>query len=186
MTPEELARVAVLRYRVWYEGVFFPSAPAFERYPTLAAFRADGLDAVAAAVEARAAELRRALADPARRADAVATLSAARAGAQAIDQHVKPYVYVDLVDLEARLGGDAAIADALSGATVAEYHGAARPGAHGVSIVLFDRPAADTWGTYDPNYRNYVPATGAGNASEFITRFHWDELLAEFYAAQGL
>jgi hypothetical protein len=185
MTPEELARVAVERYRAWYEDVFFPSVP-FERYPTLAAFRAEGLDAVAAAVDARAAALREALADPARRADTVATLSTGRAAVQAIDQLVKPHVYVDLVDLEVRLGGDTAIADALSRATVAEYHGAARPGAHGVSIVFFDRPLADQWGTYDPNYRNYDRSTGAGNASEFITRFQWDELLAEFYAARGL
>lgn len=184
MSPEALARVAVEGYRGWYEESFRLN-PLVERSTTLAAFRADALDAVAVAVDARAAELRRALADPARRADAVATLSAARAGAEAIDLKMT-YVYVDLVDLEAHLGGDSAIADALARATVAEYHGAARPGAHGVSIVFFDRPAADTWGTYDPNYRNHDPATGAGNASEFITRFQWDELLGEYYAARGL
>lgn len=186
MTPRHLARAAVRTYRAFYEDVFFPSVPSFERYPTLVAFRADALDAVALAVDARAAELRGGLADPARRSDVVAALAAARAAAQPIDLWVKPHVYVDLADLEARLGGGTAIAEALAGATVAEYHGAARPGARGASIVFFDRPTADVWGTYDPSYRNHDPAGGAGNAAAFVNRFQWDELLAEYYAAAGL
>lgn len=186
MTPEDLARAAVGAYRAFYEDAFFPSFPELERRTTLAAFRADALEAVAAAVDARAAELRRSLADPARRPDAVARLTAARAAAQPIDTLVNPHVYVDLLDLETRLGGDGVIADALARATIAEYHGAARPGAHGASIVFFDRPAADEWGTYDPNYRNLDPAGLAGNAAEFIGRFQWDELLAEYDAARGL
>jgi hypothetical protein len=68
----------------------------------------------------------------------------------------------------------------MTDALIAEYHGKDRPGAHGLSIVFYQLPEAKTYNVFDPNYRNYDPATGTGNSSAFITRFNWDELVADY------
>jgi len=71
----------------------------------------------------------------------------------------------------------------VSGGTIAEYHGDARPNAHGMSIVFF-RSRSIT--AYDVNYQNYDPVTNRGNGGDFINQFSWDEFLAAYYTAAGL
>lgn len=181
MTVEEFAGLAVTSYRNFYETI-----PAPEKSATMAAIRSSSLDAIAAGINAVALELGSRLDDPATRAATLSLISQARANVQQIDLYAQAYVYVDLVDLISRLGIASTLPELVSAAMIAEYHGSARPGAHGISIVFFRLPEAKTFNTYDANYRNYDPLTISGNRGEFINTFQWDELLAKYYSYAGL
>jgi hypothetical protein len=85
-----------------------------------------------------------------------------------------------------RLDPASTLPDSMTKATIAEYHGSARPGANGIAIVFFLLPEAKTYNTFDANYSNYNQTTNSGNKGEFIKSFNWDELLAAYYSYAGL
>ncbi len=183
MTVEDLARVIVKAYRDFLEDRFYPSDPIYEQRHTIAALRTSCLEALAQAVNGLALALTADLNDPATTAATVAEVQAARASVQGIDLYVQPGVYVDLFDFDRLLNRPTQIDSLLSAGTIAEYHGSARPNAHGLSIVFF---ASTSSPTYDPNYRDYDGALGIGNGGDFINQFSWDEFLAAYYTAAGL
>jgi hypothetical protein len=94
---------------------------------------------------------------------------------------------VDLDDFSSLLEPAASLTpvqEALRAITIAEYHGAKRPRAHGLDIVFYDLPKALDYSVYQFDYANYDPATGKGSHSSFINDFAWDEMMAEFFAYQ--
>ena len=187
MDAEELGRVVVDAYRNSME-TFYLRAPGYERKHTISAVRAGFLDNVATEVDRLGVDLTAAMDNLSTRLETVTAIGSARAAAQAIDLYVTPYVYVDLVDLDRLLDRGTGISGLVSGATIAEYHGSARPDAHGVSIVFFQLPEAAPpplgLGTFDNNYRNYDNVANTGNAGAFINRYRWDEFLHRYYALQ--
>jgi len=179
MSAEGFGSLAVTAYRNYYTSTQ-PLTSA-----TLVALRSSGLDAIADEIDSVARQLLAGLANPATGAATLATITQARAAVQEIDP-ATVFVYVDLVDLFKRLGVTTTLPSLVEAATIAEYHGSARPGAHGISIVFFDLPDAITYNVYDPNYKNYDASTDTGNKGAFITDFQWDEFLHAYYVAAGL
>ena len=179
MSAEGFGSLAVTTYRNYYTHTQ-PLTSA-----TLVALRSSGLDAIAAEIDSVARQLQTGLANPATTVATIAAIAQARAHVQKIDPATS-FVYVDLVDLFTRLGVTTSLSSLVKTATIAEYHGSARPGAHGISIVFFDLPDAKTFNVYDPNYKNFDPATNTGNQGAFINNFHWDEFLHGYYSAAGL
>ncbi|MBI4746651.1 MAG: hypothetical protein HY786_08995 [Deltaproteobacteria bacterium] len=184
MGTEDFSRVVVDSYRDFFELTFYPQNRGKEKTHTISALRTNYMNQIAKEADSLAGGLISLMDDPAARADTLALIRNARQGAQAIDYYVQPYVYVDLADIERLLGKGVWISLLISDATIAEYHGSARPNAHGVSIVFFKMPDA-TGLTYDPNYKNYDPQTQTGNAGEFINNLRWDEFLQKYYSSEG-
>jgi len=181
ISVEYLSKVVVSSYEKFYEEIFYPSFPLKEKLHTISALRADDIRAVAEEADLLAEKLTGLLEAPETREEALLLIGYARETVQKIDLYIKPYVYVDLVDLDTLLGQGTEIASLTAAATIAEYHGTARENANGISIVFFKLPEAGTYNTYDANYKNYDPQTYTGNGGDFINRFRWDEFLATYY-----
>lgn len=181
---EDLAGFIVTSFQQYYETVFYPAQPAsFDRRYSIAAVRSRYLLPLAETVDRLAGTLISQLNDPALQAAAIARISGTRTSVQTLDHYIQPDVYVDLVDLDSRLGQASDIPAITSAATIAEYHGSGRPNAHGISIVFFPSRRSPT---YDPNYKNYDPQTNTGNGGDFINDFRWDEFLQTYYDSAGL
>ncbi|MDA8101065.1 MAG: clostripain-related cysteine peptidase [Nitrospiraceae bacterium] len=183
MNTEDLSRIIVDSYHDFLESYFYPAFPTYEKRHTIAALRTACLGTLATEVDSLAAGLRSQLSDPATSAQTVASIGAARSNAQEIDHYIQPGVYVDLQDFDRLFTGGSSISSTIAEGTIKEYHGDARPNAHGVSIVFF---RSRTINTYDKNYRNYDAQTGFGNGGDFINHYHWDEFLDTYYSAAGL
>lgn len=181
MDEETLAKLIVDSYKTFFEQEFYPSNPRYEQRHTIAAFRTSYFQPLANSVDSVAQSLMERMAAPGSQYDTLALIRNARAAVQEIDHYIQPYVYVDLVDLDRLLGGEIGAAQWLSRATIAEYHGQARPNAHGLSIVFFRLPEASDYGSHDANYRNYNPELIKGNSGEFIKSYAWDEFLNDYY-----
>lgn len=190
MGSEGFARMVVNSYKTYYETSYYPTWPTREKLYTIAAIRSSLLPLITFEIDTLALGLMSALDDPEKKSAVLSHITTARATAQDIDLYVQPFVYVDLVDLDGRLGQGTNISQLVSDATIAEYHGIARPDAHGISVVFFKLtevnglPAFPL--TYDPNYRNYNAATNTGNSGDFIAQFNWDEFLSMYYRYAGL
>jgi hypothetical protein len=180
-TQETFAAAIVATYRASMETL----PPTAEHAGTLSALRSAKLEALAVEADRVARLYLARLADPLQNAQAVSDLATARKDAQAIDLYAQPYEYVDLADFLVRLDPSTTVLRLMTDALIAEYHGKDRPGAHGLSIVFYKLPEAKTYNVFDPNYRNFDPATGTGSTSEFINKFNWDELMANYFAAGG-
>lgn len=184
MGIEDFARSAVQSYGNFYENSFYPAQPAaYDRRYTLSAIRTSYLPVLVQEIDRLAGNLIAHLNDPATQSETISLITSARGNVQAIDRYIQPDVYVDLLDLDSRLGQTTDIASFTSAATIAEYHGSGRPNAHGISIVFF--PSRQSL-TYDPNYKNYDPQTNTGNGGDFINEFRWDEFLKTYYDSAGL
>jgi hypothetical protein len=192
MTPEALAGLIVRTYRDFYENVFYPANPDFEQYLTISAVRLGGsLEALGAVVNDLAMKLTAAIQNPSTRDARVAAIGEARDAAQSFIPVTEPYVYIDLFDWVKKLsthpGLDPSTQTALTNlqamqdrVVISEYHGRARPGATGLSIVFFNLPKAVNFNVYDPNY-----VTGADNL-DFLDDTDWNEFLSTYYTAAGL
>lgn len=185
MSTDDLARAVVNAYRKQLEDGYYPAFPAADKIFNIAAIHTAHLDSLATEVDALAASLAAGIADPARKSATLSSIAAARAGVQQVLDTTSPHVYVDLSDLAEKLDGASKIPGIVAQAVFAEYHGAAEPNDHGISIVFFKLPNAQQANTYDANYRNWDSATGAGNHGAFINTYGWDEFLKAYYAAQG-
>ena len=117
------------------------------------------------------------------RAATLELLTSSRAAVQEFDL-LSP-ISIDLVDLIRHLEGiDSPVELAFNQLLLAEYHGADRPNAHGLSIVFFNRSNPMDKYIYDATYRNFNPETGAGSRIVFINEFNWDEMLHTYYSLQ--
>lgn len=186
MSVEEFARLAVRSYRDFYENVYYPVHPGEEHANTISAVRSEALQEIAEGVDSLAVDLTGRLEDQNTGAETVALLTRARRSVQEIDKYAQAFVYVDLLDLVARLDPGSTLPASIASAVIAEYHGSARPGASGIAIVFFRLPDARTYNTFDTNYANFNQTTQSGNKGEFITKYHWDELLTSYYLKAGL
>ncbi|OHE57722.1 MAG: hypothetical protein A2Z47_01370 [Thermodesulfovibrio sp. RBG_19FT_COMBO_42_12] len=63
---------------------------------------------------------------------------------------------------------------------LSEYHGAARPGANGLSLTFFILPEAQSYPEYYKITRLFVPCTGEGSQIQFFHDFRWDGFLQPF------
>jgi hypothetical protein len=181
MSVEEFGTLAVNAYRNFYEHI-----TGLEHTATISALRSSALLEIAEVVNNTAVDLICRLDNPLTRAETITLLSQARSSVQNIAREASTFVYVDLLDLMIRLDPASILPDSMANATIAEYHGSARPGANGIAIVFFLLPEAKTYNTFDANYSNYNQATNSGNKGEFIKSFNWDELLATYYFYAGL
>ena len=186
MQAEELATRIVDAYRAFFEDYFYPLTPNYEQRHTITALRSSELQALAEGVDNVARSFIARLSDPSTRGETLTLIRTARAQVQEIDFYTQPKAYVDLVDLDRLLGQPMGAAELMAKATIAEYRGAARPNAHGLSIVFFKLPEAKTFGTFDQNYQNYDQATNIGNSGGFINQYQWDEFLRAYDSADAL
>ena len=189
---EALAETIVQSYRDFYEQSFYPFNPSFEQYLTISAVRlGEDIEPLTSSVDDLAKSLTAAIQDPSTRDATVAAVGSAAAAAQGMDLLTSPYVYLDLFDLVDKLSEQPglnrsthnAIADLKAlkdGVVIAEYHGIARPGASGLSIVFFKLPEAVNFNIYDPDY-----VSGARNLG-FLNDTAWNEFLSAYYTAAGL
>jgi hypothetical protein len=179
MSARELAVNMVDSYRQFAESPAWGYGDQAIAALTLGA----GMETLAREVDALARRLKASLDDPATRDAARQRIADARAGVQGF----WPPTYVDLDDFSALLEPTASLTpvqEALRAITIAAYHGAKRPNAHGLDIVFYDLPAAVLYSVYQFDYANYDLATGKGSHSSFINDFTWDEMMAEFFKYQ--
>jgi len=184
MTPQQLAANMVESYKNYVVSQGYSNQ-------TISALRLGaGIEAVASAVDALGSSLKAKLDTPSTRDATLSLLTTARAQVQPFDLYVDVGTYVDLYQLSQLLEGPGTtIQSAIQNITVDEYHGSARPGAHGISIVFFDLPTLYNTSTilnysiYDPDYINLnntrqVPIT-------FLDAFlSWPHLLDTYYTLQ--
>jgi hypothetical protein len=192
MAQEALAGLTVQTYRDFYEQVFYPANPNFEQYLTISAVQlGTDMEVLTALVNDLAMKLTAAIQNPSTRDATIAAVGTARDAAQGMDLLTTPYVYLDLFDLGEKLlaqpGLDPFTQKALMNlqlfkdrVVISEYHGQARPGATGLSIVFFKLPEAVNFNVYDPNY-----ISGTENL-DFLNNFSWNEFLSVYYTAAGL
>lgn len=181
MSVEEFGSLAVNVYRNFYENI-----TGLEHSATISALRSSALQEIAEVVNSAAVDLISRIDNPLTRAETISLLSQARKNAQEIAREAPAYVYVDLLDLMMRLDPASTLPASMAKATIAEYHGSARPGANGIAIVFFLLPEAKMYNSFDANYSNYNLTTKSGNKGEFIQSYNWDELLAAYYLYAGL
>jgi len=177
IAPQDLAAAMVDSYRQFVESPSWGYGDQTISALTLGA----GMETLAQEVDALARRLKASLDDPATRNEALQKIADARAQAQ----QLRPPTYVDVDDFSSLLEPSDSLTPlqkALRAITIAEYHGAKRPGAHGLNIVFYDLPEAVRYSVYGFDYVNYDNDTGKGSRSSFINDFTWDELMADFFA----
>lgn len=179
MSPAEFASAMVESYRQFAESAAYGYGDQ-----TLSALSlGSGVDILAHEVDSLAQRLKAAL-------DALETRNATTdkiTAARTASQQFQPPTYVDLVDFSMQSEPETTpnrIATSLQAITIAEYHGAKLPRAHGLNIVLFDLPTAVNSSVYNFDYTNYDPATGKGSLTSFILDFTWNEMLSTYFTFQ--
>jgi hypothetical protein len=187
MSPATFAKDMVTSFKKYYEAAGYKDQ-TITALALSALYSTDGVStigSVAQAVNNLALQQLALMADSTTRAATLKLLTDSRAAVQEFDLDVLPATYVDLVDLSRLIaGGNSAIELAFNKLLLAEYHGSERPNAHGLSIVFNDRSSPADTAVYDPNYRNYDPATGTGSRIAFINQYNWDEMLHTYYGYQ--
>ena len=68
---------------------------------------------------------------------------------------------------------------------LSEYHGAARPGANGLSLTFFILPEAQSYPEYYKIIRLFDPCTGEGSQVQFFHDFRWDGFLQTYIECLG-
>jgi hypothetical protein len=190
MDVEALTGLIVDAYENFYECEFYPANPDFEQTLTISAIQLGSVINDTATKTGDLAEaLSAALVNPDTRDQTVTAIGAARNAAQDM-AGTFCNLYADLFDwvekLQAQTGLDSATMDAIAAllaqreaAVVFEYHGDARPGAKGLSIVFFEDPNPSC-SNFDPDYLDGTRPIG------FIQDTQWDEFLSDYYTAAGL
>lgn len=187
LTAPKLAQEMVESFKSFYSASVYKNQEICALALT-GSYSSDGatdIATVATAVDSLASDLSSLMADSATRASTLELLTSARDTVQEFDETTQPATYIDLVDFERLVrSGNPSIKQALDAIVLAEYHGSERPNAHGLSIVFFDRSSPYDEKSYDTNYRDYNPSTGAGSRIEFLNRFTWDDMLHTYYGYQ--
>ena len=186
MSLDTFATTIVNAYENFYENVFYPANPDYEKRHMISALRTNSIMELAEEVNLLAVKLLEKLYDPVTRDETISLIDTMRDNVQTVDPYIKPYVYIDLAHMDSLLGMDTNITSMVSEATVAEYHGSARENASGISIVFFKLPEAAEYRTYDSNYTNYDAQTGTGTKARFINAYQWDEFLHQYYTYSGV
>lgn len=180
ISPTELAALMVESYRQQVEAPSHTAVYGSGDQTIVALMLGSGIETLAQEVDRLARRLMTSLDDPVTRTDTVLRILTARAAAQ----QLQPPTYVDLVDFSRLLEPEKTptpIEKALMDVTIAEYHGAKRPNAHGVNIVFYDLPEALKYSVYSFDYVNYNSATGTGSHSSFINTYNWDEMMTKYF-----
>lgn len=185
--PENMARLMVDSYQKYIE-----SNPSLNdsRSQTISAVRLGAkIEAVAQAVDQVAGKLIQEIQDTASLHETLSRLTNVRLEVQKFDLEVHRDTYVDLFNLATLLGAEGEpIQKAIGDAVVTAWHGTARPGASGISIVfpnlqaLYDQAILTGYSGYDPDYIN-AGGTRAFPAA-FLDAFSWPKLLDTYYKAQ--
>ncbi|HUK56505.1 MAG TPA: clostripain-related cysteine peptidase [Nitrospiria bacterium] len=192
MTSEDLAQLIVEAYRNFYENIFYPANPDFEQHLTVSAIRlGSAFESFVVKINNLALQLKAAINHGSTRDATVAAVGSARDAAQGMVLQTAPDVYADFLDWVDKLlsqpGLDPSIRTALTNlqaakdsVVISEYHGRARPGATGLSIVFFKLPEAQNVGTFDADY------VGGAEDLDLINDTNWNEFLSVYYSAAGL
>ena len=190
MTPDNVAALIVSSYEDFYEQVFYPANPGFEQSLTVSAVRLGlPMEDLARVIDDLSQALISAIDDNATRVATLAAISASRSNSQDLLGSFCN-LYVDLFDWVERLQLEPAIGPAANNAMVAllgfrdalilaEYHGLARPGAKGLSIVFMGIP--------NPSCSNFDPGYLDGSRPlSFLNSTQWNEFLSSYYTSSGL
>jgi hypothetical protein len=182
MTPVELARAMVDSFKNYYENSSYTNQ-------TIAAlalnkkYSIDGksdIGTLAQAVNDLALRQSALMADSATSAATLELLTNARSEVQEFE-----YIYVDLVQFSSLLEGDnSPVEQEFNKILLARYSGSARPNAHGLSIVFFDRSSPLDEYVYDPNYSNWDEESQTGSRIAFINEFNWDEMMHQYFSLE--
>lgn len=194
MTSQFLAGAIVETYRDFYENIFFPAnnIPMEGQTPAISTIDlGQAATPLKDAIDLLAVTLFDALNDPLLKDKTVSAITAARDQAQSLTPITSPHITIDLFDFTAQLLAqpdlDAATRAALEAlrdlkgsVVLSEYHGQARAGATGLSIVFFKLPEAQSFNTFDPDYLSGVRGLA------FLSDTAWNEFLSAYYNAAGL
>lgn len=181
-TPPELAQNMIDSFQDYYS--LSPYADQTIAAIALSSkYSSDGtadITTLAAAVNDLALNLSTQMADEATQAATLDLLTVSRMNVREFE-----YIYVDLVDFCAQIEGiNSAVEQEFNKILMAEYHGFEQTGAHGLSIVFFNRSTQGDELVYDPSYQNFDEETMTGSRIAFINEFNWDEMMHEYFAFQ--
>ena len=177
-TSEQYAQALVASYRTSSE------ASGATNQTMSALYLGIPLVTVAQAVDRMARELSAGLVDQARQADVVSRITAARASVQEFETVYYPFTSVDLGDLSnLLLGSGNYVQTALQATILAEYHGAQRTDASGLSLAFFDIPKLyEIYHAGGPNLFDPIYVKPDGKTPQpFLDTYFWDELLRSYY-----
>jgi hypothetical protein len=185
MDAIQLSDLMVKTYEDFYENVFYPANPGFGQTLTISAIQmGTAISNLAVAIDDAAQALMNDLGNP----DTVNAITSARAQSQDL-AGTFCNVYTDLFDwlewLKLQPGLDQATMDAIGAALslksaviLSEYHGQAREGAMGLSIVFFKDPNPGCT-NFDPDYLDGTSLLA------FIGDTLWDDFLSAYYETAG-
>lgn len=123
---------------------------------------------------------------------------------QELNQYTVPHVYLDFFDLIKKLNKilneeptlppqlkqievkTAAMLTRRNEIILSEYHGKARPGANGLSILFFRLPDAAQYPVFNELFKQFDPYTGEGKQVHFFQDTHWDDFLLTYYHKAGM
>ena len=181
-TPPELAQNMIDSFQDYYS--LSPYADQTIAAIALSSkYSSDGtadITTLAVAVNDLALNLSTQMADEATQAATLDLLTVSRMNVREFE-----YIYVDLVDFCAQIEGiNSAVEQEFNKILMAEYHGFEQTGAHGLSIVFFNRSTPGDELVYDPSYQNFDEETMTGSRIAFINEFNWDEMMHEYFAFQ--
>ena len=181
MTTEDLGGLVVDSFEDYFENTVYASGQeTSDQLYGITAHRSEGIKKIATRMNVVAESLLTKLNGDDQRDQTIELLQTSREDAQHIDLYNQPYVYVDLLDLQTKLGLESEISTLISDATIKHYQGKDRPQANGLSIVFFKFPKSHGL-TYDKNYKNWDETTATGNKGKFLNEFQWDEMLKTYY-----
>ena len=213
MRGDALAKLIVDSYRSFYEGIFYPenNTPVEGRYLTISSIRlGSSINQLAFEIDNLSGLLMAGLTgdDAETRGLLLDAIGEARdqAGELKLNSLTAPYVYVDLFDLMNKLmdslkkreTGNSpfqiievdkkieTIITLKDKVILSEYHGVARPNAHGLSLTFFKLPEALQYQHYYEISRLFDPYTGEGSQVQFFHDTRWDEFLKTYYQKAGL
>ena len=210
MQGEELSDVIVESYKSFYEEIFYPEngTPDNGKLYTISSIRlGSSINELALEIDNLAGLLIGGLEgeDTELHGILMAATGEARDNTQELNSTSTPYVYVDLFDLMEKLRdslkkletGDTSIflkevEDRVESiiarkddVILSEYHGAARPGANGLSLTFFRWPEAEQFRQYYEISRLFDPYTGEGSQVQFFHDFGWDGFLQTYIECLG-
>lgn len=205
MEGENLSRVIVDGYRSFYEEIFYPKndTPDMGKLYTISSIRLGAsINELALEIDDLAGLLKGGLEgeDTEIHERLMAAIGEARYSTQELNSTSTPYVYVDLFDLMEKLRdslkkwdiGDTPlllkdVKDRVESiiakkdyVILSEYHGAARPGANGLSLTFFRWPEAAQYRQYYEISRLFDPFSGEGSQVQFFHDFRWDGFLQTY------
>lgn len=208
---DELADIIVSSYRSFYEDIYYPKYPEVEQYLTISAIKLkhglnNGIDTLAVDINELSTLLMQCLSsgDTNVRDQLLNVISDSIEDTQELNQLTTPHVYLDFFDFIMKLNKNlntqpslplplkeievktAAMLTSRNEMILSEYHGKARPGANGLSILFFRLPDAAQYPVFNELFKQFDPYTGEGKQVQFFRDTHWDDFLLTYYHKAGM